>query len=543
MKEMQRLIESDAAFILLAVETLSALCFDPTRQAQVVDLVLSRFQSAKAADLPGVVKFLAQHATGPAAKEVAVLLREGLHFVNRKDPRLTVPDLKMKGRAPGGGEGDPEALLLAALRQGLQLNPAAADALFKEIKGETDPPRHRAFDFWALLLLHGLGSERRKAAEMLFSKKFAAGHARVDWMERALEGHEGAMAPFLPLLLTLAQRLLQTTTPDAGGALYAACFARFVDACSRQEVLRALHSHLGPQDPLEASAALDVLKGLAQHHTAALSRHAAFLTALLDHVDSYSDSQLHQVFAILSELVVGACFEQDGGGGSSSGGGRERSRLEDELFIFLRKQLSGASSAHRRVGVVGVVSLVQRLGEAAASATAGGSCSAAVDERFGEAAALLDRTFEDCARSPESFALLCDELAKGAAQGVMPRRLMMDLQRRLTTRLEETFVADARGQFQVLAGGAEMVAADWGNLDGADGTIAVPVLPLAAAEASGSSGIAAGSGPLRQLFGVMRLVAALSSALTGGLDEVDALLGCPVTLFDMVGRDSELPAN
>lgn len=38
------------------------------------------------------------------------------------------------------------------------------------------------------------------------------------------------------------------------------------------------------------------------------------------------------------------------------------SRMEDELFIFLRKQLAGAQASHRRVGIIGVVALVQRLG-------------------------------------------------------------------------------------------------------------------------------------------------------------------------------------
>lgn len=36
--------------------------------------------------------------------------------------------------------------------------------------------------------------------------------------------------------------------------------------------------------------------------------------------------------------------------------------MEDELFIFLRKALSGAQPSYRRLGIIGVVALVQRLG-------------------------------------------------------------------------------------------------------------------------------------------------------------------------------------
>ena len=43
--------------------------------------------------------------------------------------------------------------------------------------------------------------------------------------------------------------------------------------------------------------------------------------------------------------------------------------MEDELFIFLRKQLSGVQASHRRVGIIGVVGLVQRLGDGLSEGT------------------------------------------------------------------------------------------------------------------------------------------------------------------------------
>jgi hypothetical protein len=39
--------------------------------------------------------------------------------------------------------------------------------------------------------------------------------------------------------------------------------------------------------------------------------------------------------------------------------------MEDEIAIFVRKQLSSAQPAHRRVGIIGTVALVHRLGTAA----------------------------------------------------------------------------------------------------------------------------------------------------------------------------------
>jgi hypothetical protein len=56
--------------------------------------------------------------------------------------------------------------------------------------------------------------------------------------------------------------------------------------------------------------------------------------------------------------------------------------MEDEVMIFVRKQLSAAAGQHRRIGIIGVVALVQRLGAAVSDAqeteTSIGGCPALV---------------------------------------------------------------------------------------------------------------------------------------------------------------------
>lgn len=137
-----------------------------------------------------------------------------------------VPDRKQKGRVLGGAE-HPERRVVDAVKQAMQLHPAAADALVKEIKGVTgvhpplgvlwlcrwccavhvlavwpnatcsirskfltcwlaylpvclsacccclyfdfceEPGSHRILDFWLLLAMLTLGADRRKAAEAI----------------------------------------------------------------------------------------------------------------------------------------------------------------------------------------------------------------------------------------------------------------------------------------------------------------------------------------------------------------------------------------
>lgn len=75
--------------------------------------------------------------------------------------------------------------------------------------------------------------------------------------------------------------------------------------CIPQEVLRALHSHLGAHVPAEVDAALEVLAKLAKAHNAGLMRYAAFLTNILDYLDGYSVSQTHQVGWLNSRVAFG----------------------------------------------------------------------------------------------------------------------------------------------------------------------------------------------------------------------------------------------
>lgn len=53
-------------------------------------MMLGRFQSAEAGDLPALVRYLTQHATPALAKTVVSTLREALHFAALSDPRLNV---------------------------------------------------------------------------------------------------------------------------------------------------------------------------------------------------------------------------------------------------------------------------------------------------------------------------------------------------------------------------------------------------------------------------------------------------------------------
>lgn len=62
-----------------------------------------------------------------------------------------------------------------------------------------------------------------------------------------------------------------------------------------QEVMRALHTHLGSSAAREASAALEVLLQLSLRQSAALAACHESLATVLGYVSKYTDSQLQTV--------------------------------------------------------------------------------------------------------------------------------------------------------------------------------------------------------------------------------------------------------
>ena len=69
-------------------------------------------------------------------------------------------------------------------------------------------------------------------------------------------------------------------------------------------------------------------------------------------------------------------------------------------MIFVRKQLSSTQGRHRRIGIIGSVALVQRLGSAAAAAegSEGALEGTALAKRYKVAMGALKDTVNSCQR-------------------------------------------------------------------------------------------------------------------------------------------------
>ena len=54
----------------------------------------------------------------------------------------------------------------------------------------TDPKEHNPLDFWALLGMLSVGSQRSKVVLSLLRRKFVEGHATLSWLQNSLAVHE-----------------------------------------------------------------------------------------------------------------------------------------------------------------------------------------------------------------------------------------------------------------------------------------------------------------------------------------------------------------
>ncbi|KAL3132723.1 hypothetical protein ABBQ32_009229 [Trebouxia sp. C0010 RCD-2024] len=503
-----QMTEQSSTMLVPVLEAISNITAQDVGQAQVTDLVLQRFPSAELADLPALLRFLLQHVNSQNASQVVELLRSSM-------PPLGDQVVRMSGQMVDVEEGAVEAL-----RTGLQCSHLAADTVFSQVKALTEPGVHMGLDLWLLLLLASLAGKRCEAVHKLLKKKFAEGLANNTWLDRAVCGHQGALRSLLPSLLELAGRLVQAGQAGCQGAgshLYTLLFA----APHPNKAPQYQQGHLGSGQAGEISTALAVLLGLTRGHACQLLQHAHFVGTLLDCLDNFSQAQLHQVFAVVSELVVVSK-------GASSEVETNRQRLGKQLEALLHKQMQSDEVYAQRVGIIGTIKLAERLATPSSSDLGGK-----------EAEQLLGRSFEVRHHQPGMFALLCDELTQAVAAGRLSEPLREWLRLCAVDQLEgflDDFVENPPDV--QCEGGGHLKGANWMNLNGSAGQVMLPLLRIV------SSSDRLHRQSLACLPAVTRLALTLEFQTSGSLDGLSAILGCPLHMphLDQLQREALLTA-
>ena len=513
-------LDLDIAFLKPVLEAFGNIHVPPAAADEIVESVLKQFRAVRVEDLPCLVRYLVQHMTEETGAEVVRTLRKGLHFVERADPRRELPDLRQKGKV---GAEDAGRRLLQAFRTAFQCAPAAQGAFLAALKAAKAPADHLVLDFWLLALVHSFGADRRKAAVSLLRRKVTSGQVGLAWPAKALaKAHQDALADFFPSILSIAESLMcASDAPNRAFAaeMYVLLFAGFTGDRQRTDTLGAVLAHVGSAAEGEVTAALGAFAKIASEHTEALAAFGSFVATVLDHISRFTGRQLHVLFAAISDLVVhpyvkASCLEE-----------ARQSRLEDELAIVTRKQLSAISLHHRRIGIIATLTHVQNLATAS-EAAADPVCAKHLAD---EASAQLTRTIADSKGHAESFAFLCDELTHAVhTKRLASKALLEQIDESMQEDLSETFFLDLEGGRMVGPGGADPgVAGDlWYDLNEAgESPVGVRIFPLV------TSSRQAERDALKRLCAQIRLAAMLEHALHGAFDGLNAVMGCPLIMF------------
>ena len=518
-------MDDDQELLPPVLDALSNLNLESEMMATVQAKVMPKLKSADLQVLPLLVKFLLQTASsGPDGVGVISGIRS-----------LDVTALRV-----GSGEEDAmqaerasaESLVIESLRGGFRCNFAISHVVLKELE---KADRHTAMDVWVLLVLHSLPGHRVKV-QATCRKKAKKGALSPDIIRQAVEASASALREYFSDALELAGTLTRDSSPAArrcGSVFYRALFATFEEDFHRQEVLTSLITHTGSSVAREVDCALAVARDLsaAEPHAANLRRHLLFVQNIMDYMEAFSDEQIRTLYTIFANLSLSEM--------RSTG----TMPMDDQIHILLRKQLGHPDVVYKRMGILGATAMIACFGLVDASAPAVAAEVAAgegegegegprvPEELFKYVEGMLEMVFKNCKGQPGCLAFAYDELSLSFESTTikLDDRILSNIFERISEEFEGGYLLDLGDDAVLVPAPLPDLALKsdaWMNLDQRNAVIVLNVLPLAA------SAITHEREQLTTLCSLFRLLVTATRRCTGNVEDIDALLGCPLYMFD-----------
>ncbi|XP_052781994.1 Fanconi anemia group D2 protein-like isoform X2 [Mya arenaria] len=499
------------------LDALGNLVLPSTLLAEVRDSVIQLLPSVDLEELPVLVRFLLQSVSSSDALDVASELR--IHLV--LDSSTARQAGKKKTESTSDSNQDIETLILDTVKFAVRFQRHVGDALFKAVEQEKQAKNQQVIDLFLLLILYG--TPRGKAIESLFRNKIRSSCFTEAYLTKVFSVHAQVLKGYFQPLLKLADVLLRSPEMPVsyfGSSMYKMAFVAF-DAYHRQELVGQLIEHVGSGVEGEVESALDILASLVHSHPTHMAPFAILIKSMLDYLDQMCVSQIRKLYLMLSSLA----FKNTSDGAS----------IQDDLHIVIRKQLSNNCPKYKRMGVIGAVMIVSCIAQTSSQADQESDCTQEELEAdlYKQVTTLLTLVKSSSGRSPEAFALFMDELAAVVAQGKLNRKVEGWIGENLTTDFQECFVVDIEEDKPKESGGIPMDSL-YGLDDDAEGAIAVNVLPLVVKKHGAKTALASytesGMTDPVCIAPSVRLLRVCEERQHGTLDNIDALLGCPVYL-------------
>uniref|UniRef100_A0A3Q3M446 FA complementation group D2 n=1 Tax=Labrus bergylta TaxID=56723 RepID=A0A3Q3M446_9LABR len=493
-RELNALLQENTQLTVPILDALSSLNLSSSLLTEVRGAVMATLAAVQLDDLPVVVKFVLHSVSDSDACEVRVkskaLVMSWLAARRAKDQERK-PTQSASTPAAGSSQ-DSVALILDGIKSAVRFQKSISEAWLKAMESVDDVEDHKVIDLLVLFILHSTNVKMRTGliSEALLQKTFRD-YAQV-------------MRGYFPSILALAQGLLRSPDPCVvpfGGHMYRHSFTVF-DSYSQQELVGSLVTHVCSGVGGEVDMALELLSVLVTEKPTEMALYAVFVKGILDYMDNFTPQQIRRLFHILSRLAFGQL--------------QQGSHIQDDMHIVIRKQLSSTVPKYKRIGIIGALMVV-------------GSMGAGRYELSLTVTALLELVKSSSESTAESAALYYDELANLILSSTLDPQVQDTISMSVLDDFQNDFVVDLGPD---IPGSYLFPARVMYNLDEdeSQGGIVINLLPLLAKDLQ-NKGERVSPLCLSPFFRLLRLCE--EKQHQGDLEEIDALLGCPLILTDM----------
>lgn len=502
------------------LDALSNLNLNPELMTEVRGSVLQTLASVEIENLPVVIRFLLQSVTAADALEVVSEIRQNLDFSSSFPLATSTPHQSVHRRQLSGDETrGVESLTLDAVKSGIRFQKSVAEAWIKAVDSVKQPSDHKVIDLFILLILYS--TDRKKPVESLIRNKIRSGAFTEVLLQEAFRERAQVMRDYFPAILSLAEVLLRSPEPAItffAASMYKNGFVAFDTYC-QQEIVGNLVTHFGSGFEEETDSSLDILYQLVDKHLDKMAPFAIFVKVVLDYLDNLSVPQIRKLYSLLSTLAFR----------SSQGG----NMIQDDLHIIIRKQLSNDNPKYKRMGIIGAVMVVKSIaynqnGDNEPSQAPAGPLT---DSLYKQVINLLQLVKTSSSKMSEAAALFMDELANVVGKGHLDSKVEEWITDNVTTDFQDHYVVDMEE-----AATDSIVPQEnrFGLDDDSEASICIPLVSLTEASVkdkkkSQKQKTSESADPVC-LSPHFRLLRMCEQRQNGNMDNIDALLGCPMFL-------------
>ncbi|XP_062977137.1 Fanconi anemia group D2 protein [Elgaria multicarinata webbii] len=527
-RELGSLLKEKTELTVPILDALSSLNLDLGLLSEVRQSVMITVAAVKVEDLPVVVKFILRSIKATDAVEVISDLRKKLDLDSCVSlPHIQASQSKLRSQPQASLSAsqvsinqDCVKLLFEVIKSAVKFQKTILEGWVKAIENVSSASDHKVLDLIVLLIICATNAKSKKQIERVLKSKIRAGYMREQLLRNAFRYHSLVMRDLFPAILSLAESFVHSADPSIvsfGSCLYKQAFTAF-DAYCQQEIVGALVTHACGGNDIEVDVSLDMFNDLVSLHTSSVVPYAVFLKSILDYMDNLSPQQIRKLFHILSMLAFSH--------------GHKSSHIQDDMHMVIRKQLSSTIPKYRRIGIIGAVTVVGSM--AAKRSKENGQLLERAElskEQRRQVISLLELVCSCCGQVPQALALYYDELASLIQKRNLDLQILEWISNSVEKDFERDFVTDH----------TENSAFLYSLEDESEGTIAINLFPVLSQSclSKNADDIAATSKDKRLVspmwlspfFRLLRLC--VSEMNDGNMEDIDALLGCPLYLTNL----------